>query len=75
MWKMNGECVDHILLHCNVAYAIWSVIFDRFGMSWIMFRCVIDLYIIGGPLVGKERCGVKNGAYVPLLVFMEGKEW
>jgi hypothetical protein len=27
-----------------VASAIWTVLFNRFGMSWIMPRRVIDLY-------------------------------
>jgi hypothetical protein len=43
MCKRNGESVDHFLLHCNVAYAIWSVLFNRFGMSWVMPRRVIGL--------------------------------
>jgi hypothetical protein len=28
--------------------------------------------IVGGPLVGQERYGVENGAYMPLSVFVEG---
>jgi hypothetical protein len=35
--------VDY-LLHCDVASAIWSVLFNRFGMSWVMPISVIDLY-------------------------------
>ena len=36
--------VDHHLLHCDVASTIWSSLFNRFGMSWVMPRCVVDLY-------------------------------
>jgi hypothetical protein len=42
--KRNGESVDHLLLHCDVASAMWNNIFTRFGMSWIMPRRVIDLF-------------------------------
>jgi hypothetical protein len=43
MCKRNEKSVDH-LLHCDVASAFLSVFFNRFGMSWIIPRCVIDLY-------------------------------
>jgi hypothetical protein len=36
--------VDHLLLHCDVAYALWTDIFNHFGMSWAMSRRVIDLF-------------------------------
>jgi hypothetical protein len=31
--KRDGESVDHILLHCDVASALWNNIFSRFGIS------------------------------------------
>jgi hypothetical protein len=36
--------VDHLLLHCDVAYAMWSAIFSRFGLSWVMPLRVFDLF-------------------------------
>jgi hypothetical protein len=45
MCKRNEESMDHLLLlHCDVASAIWSAFFSRFGMSWVMPRCVGDMY-------------------------------
>jgi hypothetical protein len=44
MCKMNGKSVDLLLFHCEVVSAIWNVIFDRFGLSWVMFRRVVDLF-------------------------------
>jgi hypothetical protein len=35
--------MDHLLLHCEVAYALWSAFFGRFGLSWVMLRRVSDL--------------------------------
>jgi len=42
--KRDEESVDHLLLHCDVASALWNNIFTRFGMSWFMPRRVIDLF-------------------------------
>jgi hypothetical protein len=44
MCKRNVESANHLLFHCDVAYAIWSVLFSHFRMSWVMSRCVIDLF-------------------------------
>jgi hypothetical protein len=41
--KSNEEFVDH-LLHCEVACAIWNVVFKRFRLSWVMPRLVVDLF-------------------------------
>jgi len=43
MCKKTGESVDHLLLHCDVASALWSSLFSRFGMSWVMPIRVINL--------------------------------
>jgi hypothetical protein len=33
MCKMNGEFMDHLLLHYEVARALWNAIFSRFNLS------------------------------------------
>jgi hypothetical protein len=33
MCKKNGEFIDHLLLHCEVAYDLWSYIFILFGIE------------------------------------------
>jgi hypothetical protein len=43
MCKKDGESVDHLLLHCEVAHALWCNIFSQFGLSWVMPRCASDL--------------------------------
>jgi hypothetical protein len=32
MCKKNGETVDHLLLHYEIASALWHTIFSRFGL-------------------------------------------
>jgi hypothetical protein len=40
MCKMNGETVDHLLLH----RALWNAIFSCFNLSWAMPLRVVDLF-------------------------------
>jgi hypothetical protein len=70
MCKKTKETVDHLLLHCDVAFVLWNSLFSRFGMSWVMHRRVIDLLVVGGHLVdqgallfGKWCLFVSFGAY------------
>jgi len=42
--KRDGETVDHLLVHCDVASTLWIHVFTRFGMSWVMPRRVINLF-------------------------------
>jgi hypothetical protein len=43
MCKKMEESVDHLLLHCDVDFALWYSLFSRFGLSWVMPWRVIDL--------------------------------
>jgi hypothetical protein len=71
MCKRDGESVDHLLIHCDVASALWSVIFSHFGLAWVMPRRVPDLVQVGGLRKDKECHGVENGALMFVLDYME----
>jgi hypothetical protein len=43
MCKRSGESINHLLLHCEVARTLWSVIFSLFGVKWVMNERVLDL--------------------------------
>ena len=36
MYKRYGESVDHLFLHCPIAYEMWGMIFCLFGICWVM---------------------------------------
>jgi hypothetical protein len=44
MCKKNGESVDHLLIHCEVATYLWHYVFTLFGVEWVMPQKVIDLF-------------------------------
>ena len=39
----DEETVDHLLLHCKFAYALWSEVFLIFGIQWVMLKTVASL--------------------------------
>jgi hypothetical protein len=44
MYKRSEESIEHLLLHCDVAFSIWIAFFNHFGLSWVMPSCVVDLF-------------------------------
>uniref|UniRef100_A0A2N9HT93 Reverse transcriptase zinc-binding domain-containing protein n=1 Tax=Fagus sylvatica TaxID=28930 RepID=A0A2N9HT93_FAGSY len=43
MCKEDGESIDHLFLHCNVANELWKLVFSMFGIWWVMPCHVMDL--------------------------------
>ncbi len=43
MCRCSGETVSHLLLHCDVAFGLWSRVFDVFGIQWVLPESVADL--------------------------------
>jgi hypothetical protein len=43
MCKRSGESINHLLLHCDEALALWSVFLNLFYVNWVMQGRVIDL--------------------------------
>jgi hypothetical protein len=68
--------VDHVLLHYEIVNALWSVIFSRVGLAWVMPKRVIDLFCLLQK-VGRQslECNyVKSGFELPFEVSLEGKK-
>jgi hypothetical protein len=34
--KKNGESIDHLLLHCEIALEVWNMVCQLFGAMWVM---------------------------------------
>lgn len=43
MYKKD-ESVNHLLLHCPVAWELWNSLFLLINVSWVMPRSIIELF-------------------------------
>ncbi len=43
MCKQSGESVNHMMLHCSMAWELWSMILGLFGVHWVIPCHVLDL--------------------------------
>ena len=43
MYHCSGETVDHLLIHCSVAFELLSFTFRRFGIQWVLPEKILDL--------------------------------
>ena len=55
MCKVHGESVNHLLLHCDVAQELWSLIFSMFRIAWVMPKGVVDLLSCWSVKSGKSE--------------------
>ena len=55
MCKRCGEVLDHLLLHCPVAFELWSLVFCLFGLHWVMPHKVIQLFESRQGKFGQHR--------------------
>jgi hypothetical protein len=69
--EREREYVDHILLHCDVAYALWTNILNRFGMSWVMSKKIIDLFACWWRSGRPMSADLEDDAYLHPLVCLE----
>jgi hypothetical protein len=53
MCKKHWESVDHLLLHCDVAWVVWSSFYSLFGVEWVMPSSVLDLLSSWSTLLGR----------------------
>ena len=44
MCKRCRESVDYLLLHCPIAWELWSLVFCLFGIQWVMPHTVLELF-------------------------------
>ena len=47
--------MDHLLLHYPVAYDLWTMVWNLFGLCWVMPQRVLDLLAAWQGTFGKHR--------------------
>jgi hypothetical protein len=55
--EVEGESVDHLLLHCAAARDLWYAFFARFGLCWVMPRSVKEA-LVSWWTAGRTRSAV-----------------
>ena len=75
MCRHCGETVDHLLLHCEMAYRLRSFVFITFGLSWVIPKSIPDLLFGWWNWLGKHLFQIwKFSFVVHPLVYLEGTE-
>ena len=56
MCRSDAESIPHLLLHCRVAYQLWTVALAVFGMVWVQPGTVTEvIWSWRGGRVGQRR--------------------
>jgi hypothetical protein len=50
--QKSRETLDHLLLQCDVVRELWNMVFQMFGVEWVMPRRVVDLLACWNRRVG-----------------------
>lgn len=59
MCQCNVKTMDHLLLHCDIAYVLWSEVFKLFGAQWMMPLVASDLLFGCRNWFGKHRSTIR----------------
>ena len=75
MCRHCGETVAHLLLHCEMAYELWSFVFITFDLSWVVPRSIPDLLFGWWNWLGEALVSdMEFSSVVHFLVYLEGTE-
>ena len=55
-----AESMDHLLLHCPVAYSLWVQMLQVFGIQWVMPGSVESLVFCWSNWLGKFSSDIWN---------------
>jgi hypothetical protein len=55
MYKKSRESVDHLLLYCEIASALWNAIFNSVELAWVMPSQVVDFFAFWRGQVGRPH--------------------
>jgi len=75
MCKRSRESIDHFLLHCEVAWDLWSGLFTLFDVTWVIPERVIDLLVCWRGQVGTRSVIVVWRIASLCLIWTIWREW
>ena len=56
----NGESMDHLLIHCDITFALWGVLFQMLGIWWVLPGNVISFLFSWRNWFGKYGLDIWN---------------
>ena len=56
----DKEIVDHLILHCKFASALWSEVLIMFGVQWVMSGTIVSLLFAWRNWLGTYSSKVWN---------------
>ena len=62
MCQRRGETVDHLLIHHDVAYDLWSFVIRMIRIYWVLPRRLVDLLSGRWNWFGKHSSEIWNFA-------------
>ena len=72
MCRCDEETISHMLLHCEVAYGLWTFVFRSFGIEWGCLG-VFMIYSLDG-ITGWGRIILKFGIwFLPAFFGLDGE--
>lgn len=75
MYKLNGESMDHLLLHCIIAKDLWDLSLCLFGVTWLMPNSIIAMLASWKGKLGNHRSGKLWTTALSCLMCCLWKEW
>lgn len=74
--KRCGESAEHLPLNCQIAYALWSMVFCLCGIHWVMlYKCIELLDFWQGKFERQKYRFLEVCPTLFVLVFLVGIEW
>lgn len=60
MCQSNRESVDHLLIHCDITFALWGVLFQMLGIWWVLPGNVVSFLFSQRNWFGKYGLDIWN---------------
>ena len=61
--RCDEETISHLLLHCSIAYGLWSFAFWRFCILWVLPGCVSVFFFFFVGIIGWESINLRFGIW------------